>query len=315
MFNRSLVVVPVDGSPETEPTVQYAVSIAKRRGADVHLIQVVSRRSGTLWRAPESERKLRARLRALRPAVEQAGVSVRIVTLRGRHDSVIPAYAQLNGASLVVLGHHYGSWRLWRNSRVASRLSRSSPVPVLVVPVLGGAAPPSVSRILAAVDFTVSSAIALRTAADWSKRHGARLIMLHAMRQPLDQMALSGGEAWRRVQRVPAEVRGLSKRLKRKAAILGSADAAAVVVTGNAFRGLVATAKDTHADLIVMGVAPRSRVDEVLFGSNLRAVLSWATVPVLVVPVVGGAHEWIDEVQHEMIQAPATGAELTRQAA
>ena len=92
MFNRSLIVVPVDGSPETERTVRYAVSIAKRRGADVHVIQVVDRRSGTLWRAPESERRLRARLRALRPAAEQEGVSVRIVTLRGeprqRHSCV-----------------------------------------------------------------------------------------------------------------------------------------------------------------------------------------------------------------------------------
>ena len=313
MFHRSLVVVPVDGSRETERTVRYAVSIAKRRGADVHVIQVVDRRSGTLWRAPESERSLRARLRALRPAAEQEGVSVRIVTLRGGPGSVIPAYAELNAARLVVVGHHYGSSRLWRNSSVASRLSRSSPVPVLVVP--GDAAAHSVNRILAAVDFTVSSAIALRTAAEWSKRLGARLTLLHAMERPLDQMALSGGEAWRHVQRLPAEVEALSKRLKRKAMALGSADAEPVVVTGNAFRGIVATAKDTYADLIVMGVARRSRFDEALFGSTLRAVLSWATVPVLVVPVVGGAHEWIDEVQEDMIQAPATGAESARQAA
>lgn len=314
MFSRSLVVVPVDGSSQTEPTVQYAVSIAQRHGADVHVIQVVSRRSGTLWRAPESERRLRARLRALRPAVEQQGVSVRIVTLRGTHDSVISAYAQLNGASLVVVGHHYGSSRLWRNSSVASRLSRSSPVPVLVVPVLGEAAAQPVKRILAAVDFTVSSAIALRTAADWSKRHGARLTMLHAM-EPLDQMALSGGEAWRLVQRLPAEVKVLSKRFKRKAMALGYVDAEPVVVTGDAFRGIVATAKETDADLIVMGVAPRSRVDEALSGSTLRAVLRRATVPVLVVPVVGGEHEWIDEVREDVSRASATGAGLARQAA
>ena len=313
MFSRSLVVVPVDGSPETERTVRYAVSIAKLHGADVHVIQVVSRRSGTLWRAPESERRLRARLRALRPAVEQEGVFVRVVTLRGDHDSVIPAYAQLNAASLMVVGHHYGSSRLWRNSSVASRLSRSSPVPVLVVPARGDAAPP-VNRILAAVDFTVSSAIALRIAADWSKRHGSRVTVLHAM-EPLDQLALSGGEAWRLVQRLPAEVAVLSMRLKRKAKDLGFVDAEPVVVTGDAFRGIVATARETRADLIVMGVAPRNRFDEALSGSTLRAVLRRATVPVLVVPVVGGAHEWIDEVRQEPTHAPATGAEWARQAA
>ena len=95
----------------------------------------------------------------------------------------------------------------------------------------------------------------------------------------------------------------------------GFGDAEPIVVTGNAFRGIVAIAKETSADLIVMGVAPRSRVDEALSGSTLRAVLRSATVPVLVVPVVGGAHEWIDEVQEDSIHAPATGAESDRQAA
>ena len=314
MFNRSLIVVPVDGSPGTERTVRHAVSIARRRGADVHLVQVVSRRSGTLWRAPESERRLRAHLRALRPAMGQEGVFVRIVTLRGDGHSVIPAYAQLNAASLVVVGHHYGSSRLWRNSSIASRLSRSSPVPVLVVPALGDAAAQPVNRILAAVDFTVASAIALRTAADWSKRLGARLTMLHAM-EPLDHMALSGAEAWRLVQRLPAEVKVRSKRLKRKAMALGFADAEPVVVTGDAFRGIVATAKESNADLIVMGVAPRTRFDEALSGSTLRAVLRRATVPVLVVPVAGGAYEWIDSIPSDAVYVPATSAESAREAA
>lgn len=138
--------------------------------------------------------------------------------------------------------------------------------------------------------------------------------MLHAM-EPLDQMALSGGEAWRLAQRLPAEVKVLSKRLKRKARALGLADAESVVVTGDVFRGIVATAKETRADLIVIGVAPRTRFDEVWSGSTLRALLRRATVPVLVVPVVGGAHEWIDEGQDDTIHAPATGAELARQAA
>jgi len=41
------------------------------------------------------------------------------------------------------------------------------------------------------------------------------------------------------------------------------------------------------------GVPPRGRVDEVLFGSTIRSVPRRATIPVLVLPVVAGAHEWI----------------------
>ena len=204
MSIRSLVIVPVDGSPETEHTVAYAMGIARQRAADLHAIQVVPR-DGGLWVAPESETRLRARLRALRAPAE--GVLVRIVTLRGPAESAIPAYTQLMGASLIVVDRNYGTSRLWRNTAVTTRLSRSSPVPVIVVPPrMDGTASLSLKRIVAAVDFTVASAMALRTAVDLSRRHGAHLTILHAMDAPRP-MVLSGGAAWRLVQRLPAEAR------------------------------------------------------------------------------------------------------------
>lgn len=295
MSNRQLIIVPVDSSHETEPTVQYAVSIAKQRDADVHVIQVV-RRGGALWLAPENETSLRARLRALRPAAEREGVFMRTVTLRGTPERVIPAYAQLNAASLLVVARHYGSSRLWRTTAVASRLSRSSPVPVLVVPARPDAALPfSLNHVVAAVNFTVASAMALRAAADLSKRHGARLTILHAMTAP-EHMVFSGGEAAHFAQGLPADAKVLSGWLKRKALALGHRDAEPVVVTGDASLGIIETAASTAADLIVMGVPLRTRIDEAVAGSTLRAVLRRATQPVLVLPVVAGAHEWIDEV-------------------
>lgn len=314
MSNRSLIIVPVDSSQETEPTVQYAVSIAKERDADVHAVQVV-RRGGTLWLAPENETSLRARLRALGQAAEREGVFVRIVTLRGTPERIIPAYAQLNAASLLVVARHYGSSRLWRTSAIASRLSRTSPVPVLVVPArLDAAAPLSLNHVVAAVNFTVASALALRAAADLSKRHGARLTLLHAMTAP-EHMVFSGGEAAHFVRGLPADAKVLSEWLKRKAMALGHRDAEPVVVTGDAPLGIIETATSTAADLIVMGVAPRTRIDEVVFGSTLRAVLRRATQPVLVLPVVAGAYEWIDGVPDDTARILSIANGMTRRAA
>src|SRR4029079_8611050 len=88
----------------------------------------------------------------------------------------------------------------------------------------------------------------------------------------------------------------LSGWLKRKALALGHRDAEPVVVTGDASFGIIETAASTAADLIVMGVPLRTRIDEAVAGSTLRAVLRRATQPVLALPVVAGAHEWIDEV-------------------
>ena len=78
---------------------------------------------------------------------------------------MIPAYAQLNAASTIVVGRDYGTSRFWRNGGVANRISRSSPVPVIVLPTsapVGPAAPVSLKRIMVAVDFNVASAIGVR---------------------------------------------------------------------------------------------------------------------------------------------------------
>jgi nucleotide-binding universal stress UspA family protein len=271
--------------------VEYAVSIARERVADLHAVQVVPR-DGGLWVAPQNEIDVRARLRALRPLAERKGVSLRIVTLRGTPEAAIPAYAQLSSASLIVVSRHYGSFRLWRNTAVTSRLGRSSPVPVIIAPKqMEKTAGLSLKRIVAPVDFRVASAIALRTAVDLSERHGAALTILHAMEAPR-HLVFSGGEAWRVVQELPARAKVLAERLKRKAIALGSNHAAPVVVTGDAHRGIVETANDTEADLIVMGVGHRTWIDEAVSRSTLRAVLRHAKPPVLVIPVVAGAHEF-----------------------
>jgi nucleotide-binding universal stress UspA family protein len=239
---------------------------------------------------------LRATLRALRRAGEREGVRISHVTLTGTPERAIPAYAQLSGAAVVVVGRNYGTPTLWRNTSVVRRLSRSSPVPVIVVPRRRSAeetGPLSLKRIVAAVDFTVASAVALRTAVGLARSHGARLTVLHATGLP-DHMVFSSGEAWRIVQQLPAERRMLAEHLKTQAAAFGSNDIDPVVVTGEASTSITDKAAETAADLIVMGVAPRSWFDEVMFGSTLRAVLRKAKTPVLVLPVVAGAHEWID---------------------
>jgi nucleotide-binding universal stress UspA family protein len=312
MSTHPLVVVAIDGSTDTESIVELAAAIARRRAANLHAVQVVSRRGG-LWIAPDDETSLRARLRALRPSIERHGINLRTITLRGTPESAIPAYAQLHGASVIVLGRHFGTSRLWRSSAVAHRVSRASPVPVLVVPP-EPATPLSVTRIVAAVDFRIASAIALRTAADIAKQHGAALTMLHAMTWPR-HMVFSGAEASRLARRLPAETKRIAERLTQKARALGADDADALVVTGAPDRRILEAAEKSGADLIVMGVAPRTWLDQVTFGSTLRAILRRAETPVLVVPVVAGAHEWLDVSERDTSSATSTDAPVTRVAA
>ena len=108
-------------------------------------------------------------------------------------------------------------------------------------------------------------------------------------------MVFSGSEAWEVVRRLPAQKEAVAERLRRKAAFFGADDVDTEVATGVADGAILETARRSDADLIVMGIAHRSWLDRVLFGSTLRRVLRRATVPVLVVPVVAGAHAWPNE--------------------
>ena len=238
-----------------------------------------------------------ARLASMPRSADHDGVRVRRVTLRGEPAHVIPAYAQLHQASVLVVERDYGSSRFWRNGRVVDAMARRSPIPLLVLPKRPAtereeSAP---RRILTPVDFSVASAVALRTAVDLARRHGARLTLLQTLNDVPGHMIFSGSGAWEVIRRLPAHKKAAAERLRRKAALFGAHDVDTEVATGLADGAILEIARRSNPDLIVMGIAHRSWFERVLFGSTLRRVLRRATVPVLVVPVVAGAQPWPNE--------------------
>ena len=303
MSNRPLVLVGIDSAASAGRTLDAAVSRARELGADVHAIRVGAVRPGRLddrTRPPVvpagdvSGLDRTARATSTSGTTEHDGVRVRHVTLRGEPDRVIPAYAQFHQATLLVVERDFGSSPFWRHGRVVDELARRSPVPMLVLPRQGHdtGAP---RRILAPVDFSIASAVALRTAVDLSRRHDARVTVLHALRDVPQQMVFSGSEAWEVTRQLPAQAEAIAGRLRRKAAYFGAPEVETEVATGAAGDAIVETAARREADLVVMGVTDRSWLDRALFGSTLRRVLRRTTAPVLVVPVVAGAHVWPDE--------------------
>jgi nucleotide-binding universal stress UspA family protein len=220
---------------------------------------------------------------------------------------VIPAYSQIHQATLLVVQRDYGSSRLWRHSRVVDDLARRSPIPLLVLPTREEPERDlfRLRRVVTAVDSSIASAVALRTAVDLSRDYGARLSLVHALKDVPRQIVFSGSEAWELARRLPARLDAAAVRLRRKAALLGAPDVDTEVATGDAGRAILEMTARRGADLIVMGIAHRSWVDRVMLGSTLRRVLRRATVPILVVPVVAGADTWPDE--HGVDQVGSSG--------
>jgi|RhiMethySRZTD1v2_1073278.scaffolds.fasta_scaffold05117_17 nucleotide-binding universal stress UspA family protein len=304
MLNRQLILVAIDHATDMKRAIDVAHRVAKERGADVDVIQILPRRGVRFDDRPgvrpveshDSSVSMGARLASMLRSGDHDGVHVRSVTLRGTPEQVIPAYIQLHQATLLVVQRDYGSSRFWRNGRVVDDLARQSPVPLLVLPKRERfQRDREVRRILAPVDFSIASAVALRTAANLSRRQGARVTVAHALTDVPRHMVFSGSEAWEVTRRLAAQLDAVAGRLRRKAAFLRLNDFDTEIATGDAERAILEMAARTDADLIVMGVAHRSWLDRMLFGSTLRRVLRRSTVPVLVVPVVAGAYRWPDE--------------------
>jgi nucleotide-binding universal stress UspA family protein len=198
---------------------------------------------------------------------------------------------------MLVLERDYGTSRFWRNGRVVDEVARRSPIPLLVLPERQPRErnESRLRRIVTPVDFSIASAVAVRTAADLARRHGARVTVVHALKDVPQHMVLSGSEAWEVVWRLPAQMEAMAERLRRKVALFGAHDVDAEVATGVVDGAILQIAERSDADLVVIGVAHRSWLDRVVFGSTLRRVLRRATVPVLVVPVVAGAQTLPDE--------------------
>ncbi len=316
MLKVPLFVVPVDFSPEMEATVSTAFALARQCGAHVHLLEVLPLRGPSLHHGTVRSRfggrvsstPDWSRLKDAIQAAERRRIPVRAVAYHGEATGIIASYVQLVKARLLVIGQHYGTSRWRRNTRIASTLTRSAPVPVLVLPrQLRSEKNKSRSfgHIVSAVDFTVASAVAVRTVFDLIRRTGARLTLVHALTNVADHMVFSGGEALKVTGRLRGQTTQLAERLRKKVPADLSIRVDARVATGDPHRRILEIASEVKADLIVMGVTPRSRFDEVLFGSTLRSVLRRTKIPVLVVPVLAGAYEWLEETDGVEVTMPA----------
>jgi nucleotide-binding universal stress UspA family protein len=319
MTKAPLFVVPVDFSPETEETVSGALALAKRCAADVHLLEVVRPRGSSLLDANVEIRSTGAvpstrdwsRLEDSIRAAERGRTHVRTVAYRGDPATIVASYVQLVKARLLVIGQHYGTPRWRRHTRIVGTLSRAAPAPVLVLPPRRRSeALKSLSfgHIVSAVDFTSASAVALRTVLDLIRRTGSRLTLVHALKNAPDHMVFSGAEALKVARNLQRRATRVAEGLRRRIPTDVRIRVDARVTTGDPHHGILDIASEVKADLIVMGVPPRSRFDELLSGSTLRNVLRRTTIPMLVLPVPAGAYKWLEETDGLEVEVTSSNA-------
>ena len=290
MRARPLFVVPLESSPEMERVISCATSLAERYDAAVDMLEISPRR-----RPSRLDDVTAGGPADLPRAAAPRAAHVRTVARSGRPMDVIRAHAEVSDAALIIVSRDYGSPSSRRGRGFVGTLSRTAPAPVLVLPPAYRAATDHGFRqVVAAVDDTVASAVVLRSIPGMVPERGARLTMVHALNATPRHMVFSGGEAQEIASDLAGEAAAAAARLEQTGVREARVEVSARVKAGAPHRVILEVASEMDADLIVMGVPPRARLDEVVFGSTLRNVLRHASVPVLVLPVAAGAHAWVE---------------------
>lgn len=141
-------------------------------------------------------------------------------------------------------------------------------------------------NILACVDFSASSELAIERAAMLARAESARLNLVHVLKRGAldrlhDLLAPDSDEALRHA--LEDQARAGIDALCRKLAAAHDIEVADRVAVGSVIREVVDAIAVCHAKLVVLGDRGAGFISELVLGSTTERVLSRSTQPILVV--------------------------------
>ena len=200
----------------------------------------------------------------------------------------------------------------WSEGSFPAALGKAVKSPTIAV--ASGNAPPGDSglfrNILVPIDFSAVSIRALSAALVLAQQSGGRLQLLHVLEGFPYETVYSGSRAFRLIPELHAQMAWRNRELRSlippDAWNWSEIDVA--TVSGLAHEAIVATASKRRADLVVLGLPRRSRLEEFVAGSTVNRVLRRTTSPVLLVPGPSRPRRVTSHVEHDDVLAPYTSA-------
>jgi universal stress protein E len=278
------ILVGVDFSAQSEAALAQAVWLAERTGAEVAVAHVLSDVRKAMLDMPTDarwqlvagdvdafERSLRsksdAKLDTLIAPYTQRGLNMRRMTLLGV-PSVELIHAVLKEKHDLVVTGTKGQGALKRVfiGSTAENLIRKSPAPVWVVKEQA-----QLTTILAPVDFSAVSEKSLRLAGSLAQQAAAKLVVLHAISNPVaEELASLGETADFSASQTAGKVR-LSELVAKN--VNAKVATELQVVDEQAATAIVDAVEKTSAGLIVMGSVSRAGLHGYLLGNTAERVL------------------------------------------
>jgi nucleotide-binding universal stress UspA family protein len=294
------ILCPVDFSDTSRRALDHALAFARWHRASVtvlHMHPIAAPAYPAPYTGPEALQPIvltdlqRAQLVAALDeyvAADRAASGVAIDTILDESIDVsgaILSYAASTRADMLALGTHgrSGFQRLVLGS-IAEKVLRRAHCPVLIVPPHAPDAVPrepvSIQHILCPIDFSPGSSAALDYAITLAQETRARLMLLYVVELPIDVLEPPNPALINYRAVCFDQARAQMTKAVRAAGARG-VSAADLVVEGRAYRQILQTAAEQHADLIVMGVQGRNALDMLFLGSTTNHVVRAAACPVL----------------------------------
>jgi nucleotide-binding universal stress UspA family protein len=277
MFSR--ILVPLDGTPESNAALPAARTVAQATGASVSLLQVLE--------SPEAENSGNAADKLARIAAELAGNGVPVESAVRRGQAADEILQQLNeqAADLVIMRTRgqAGIQRAVMGS-VAERLLSRTDVPIIMLRP-GGRRLDRIANLLVPVDGSPGGALALSSALGLAKATGAKIRLIEVV-VPMAFQTLSPNEgpvyydpAWddEALNAAQAYVDGMLARL-RDAGVAAEGEARMVP---DIAASIVQASYEHTSDMIVMSTHALTGLQRALLGSVADAVMRTASCPVL----------------------------------
>jgi nucleotide-binding universal stress UspA family protein len=287
---KSIVAVLESLSAARDVALTRALGLAHWYGAQLHAVHVDAS-VGVDSRGGEAVRdRIMERVNAIARSSGVTGVAIVPGILPGRPVRAIADYSNRVGADLVVVGKEVRrSNGYWLAGSFATAIGRAASRPTLAIPddlpgQDGSGAP--FRTILAATDFSVASLRALSKALVLAQQSAGRLTLLHVLAGFPYESVDSGARAFRLLHGVRAQVDRVNRELRSLLPPDASnwADIDVATVSGEAHDAIVEAAAERGADLIVLGVPRRRRLEELVTGSTVHRVVRRTRTPVLLVP-------------------------------
>jgi nucleotide-binding universal stress UspA family protein len=301
MIRLAKILAPVDFSEPSKKTVRYGASLALKFNAQLLLAHIVPRYhvmdvafpAETFELDKQSYERAKDLMGELVPAEYGDKVSVEKIIKTGDVRDEILGIVQNENVDLVVMGSHGRRpfERMFLGS-VTEKLLRKLPVPVLTVAHIDphkeihGPEPIPLKRILFATDLSEGFETSLRFSIRLARSLECGLTVVHALN--VMEQSFEGGEM---AVYMPTYRAGIRKQFEERLnrAVMVNSDPAvpitSVFTDGVPYKAVNSVAEETNADLIVINLQSKGRLERALLGSTAERLIRTAVVPVLSLPV------------------------------